>query len=98
MSASYWDKVLQNRLSRRRALAASGAVGLGTAILSACGGGDEGDGEKEAAGLLSPIKDDTKDLKRGGTRIQAGTSAPVTPVSFDPMQSGAAAAYTWGVF
>ena len=46
MSASYWDKVLQNRLSRRRALAASGAVGLGTAILSACGGGDEGDGEK----------------------------------------------------
>ena len=98
MSASYWDKVLQNRLSRRRALAASGAVGLGTAILSACGGGDEGDGEKEAAGLLSPIKDDTKDLKRGGTWIQAGTSAQVTPVSFDPMQSGAHVAYSWWIY
>jgi len=34
---SYWSKVLDGRLARRRALAASGALGLSAAILAACG-------------------------------------------------------------
>src|SRR3972149_4080494 len=52
---SYWDKVLRSRLSRRRALAASGGLAAGAAILSACGDGGEQAGLKPA-GKLDPSK------------------------------------------
>ena len=43
-NGSYWQKMVWQRLSRRRALAATGAGVLGAAFLAACGGDDDGDG------------------------------------------------------
>ncbi|HLF72442.1 MAG TPA: ABC transporter substrate-binding protein [Dehalococcoidia bacterium] len=69
--ASYWDSVLTSRISRRRALAATGATAAGAALLAACGGGDDGGdsggGTKDASGLLSTIEDTSKTAKPGGT-------------------------------
>ena len=40
MQSNYWDQVIRRRVTRRRALVASGGFGLGAAALalSACGG------------------------------------------------------------
>ena len=42
---SYWNRVLDRRITRRRALAATGATAMGAAFLAACGGGGDGDGD-----------------------------------------------------
>ncbi len=67
--SSYWANVTRQGLSRRRALAAGGGAAAAAAILAACGegGSDGGDGVKDTSGLLSPVVDETKSLKRGGT-------------------------------
>ncbi|HEY7466235.1 MAG TPA: amino acid ABC transporter substrate-binding protein [Dehalococcoidia bacterium] len=44
MNDSYWSRVLNSRISRRRALAATGTLAAGAALLVACGGDDDGDG------------------------------------------------------
>jgi len=72
MQKGYWAKVTDQRLSRRRALVATGGTALGAALLAACGGSDDKDdsgssGPKDTSGLLSPIADDVKDLQRGGS-------------------------------
>ena len=60
MSDGYWNKVLEGRVSRRRAIGATGAFTAAAALLAACGG-DGGD-EKETtaptqpAGALDPTK------------------------------------------
>jgi peptide/nickel transport system substrate-binding protein len=41
--ANYWDKVLNRRLTRRRALAATGSAAAAAAFLAACGGDDDSD-------------------------------------------------------
>jgi peptide/nickel transport system substrate-binding protein len=41
---SYWNKVLNGRVSRRRLLAATGASASAAAFLAACGGGSDDDG------------------------------------------------------
>jgi len=67
---SYWDKILRNRLSRRRALAASGGLAIGAAILSACGGGDDDKGGGgEQAGLKPAGKLDASKGTPGGKLI-----------------------------
>lgn len=38
---SYWDKVLERRISRRRAITATGATAAAAAFLAACGGDDD---------------------------------------------------------
>ena len=78
---SYWQNTLGNRVSRRRAMIATGAGALGAAFLAACGGGSDSksSGEsKDASGLVTAVKDETKDLKRGGTMWYRTTSEPVT--------------------
>jgi len=75
--ASYWDKVLHSRISRRRAIAASGGLALGTAILSACGGGGGEEGVKgDTSGLVAQIEDTSKSAKRGGTLKWFATGEP----------------------
>src|SRR6266480_953104 len=86
MASNYWTTVPRQRLGRRRALAASGAAALGGALLAACGGSSDsgGSGSKDKSGLVAPVVDDTKELKRGGVlkRIVSDEWQP-----FDPMLS-----------
>jgi ABC-type transport system substrate-binding protein len=63
---SYWSRTLEHRLSRRRAIAATGAAALGAAFLAACGG-DGGRDEEEVVGLVTQPADTRKEAKRGGT-------------------------------
>ena len=76
---SYWDKVLDRRIGRRRAILATGAITASAAFLAACGGDDDdGDstaatGPQDTSGLLYQAQDRTNDAVRGGTwktRIQ----------------------------
>ena len=80
--ASYWDNVLTKRIGRRRALAATGGLAAGAALLAACGGGDgDGDGGGPVSGLLYTPVDTSKSAKRGGvykSRLPFGN-----PTSFD---------------
>ena len=75
METGYWNRILSNRITRRRALAASGAA----AFLVACGGDDSTSGVKleNAASAQQPGKvwdaannwklaDETKEAVRGG--------------------------------
>lgn len=79
MTRNYWNRVLDSRMSRRRALAATGATALGSALLIACGGGGSGSGLKfeDAGNSRQPgtvwsakndwkLADETKDAVRGG--------------------------------
>ena len=86
MQASYWTKVLQRRLTRRRALAAAGAGAAGAVIFSACGGGDEGPSQPEdKSGLLFTLSDETKKGIKGGTYKYVH---PLVIITHDPMFPG----------
>src|SRR5437016_1262909 len=81
MSESYWARVPANRISRRRALALSGAAALGSALFLACGKS----GGKSATGggssLITQAADESKQAKRGGTWLDSQTA---DFQSFDP--------------
>ena len=72
MSTDYWSGKLQNRFSRRRAIAATGAGALGAAFLAACGGSSDSGGSgaakpaKDTSGLLYDPVDTTKQAVKGG--------------------------------
>jgi peptide/nickel transport system substrate-binding protein len=81
METNYWNRVLNGRVSRRRALTATGAAGLSAAFLAACGGSDSGGSssssgsgssstgvKNDKSGLVSPTVDTSKQAKRGGTK------------------------------
>ena len=42
MESNYWSRILRGRVSRRRALASTGAAGFAAAFLAACGDDDDG--------------------------------------------------------
>jgi ABC-type transport system substrate-binding protein len=71
--ASYWNRVLDRRLTRRRAMAATGMTAAAAAFLAACGGGDDDKGgsvpdttKGDTSGLLAKIEDTSKSAKPGG--------------------------------
>ena len=67
MKTSYWDTLLQSRISRRRAIVATGAATGAAAFLAACGGDNKGDGGgKEKSTLATKTEDSIKEAKRGG--------------------------------
>jgi ABC-type transport system substrate-binding protein len=84
---NYWDSILQRRISRRRAIAATGAIGASAAFLAACGddNGGDGGGPKDTSGLLTEIPDETKSAKKGGIYID---SHPGVILTHDPMKTG----------
>jgi len=88
MSDNYWSRVLDGRISRRRALAATGAMAASAAFLAACGGSDSGSSggggtQKDVSSLIVKAVDETKNVKRGGTYKTRGTFEPST---LDPHQ------------
>jgi peptide/nickel transport system substrate-binding protein len=92
---NYWHKVLNRRLTRRRALAATGATAGAAAFLAACGGDDGGSGTSgDSSGLLAGTTDETKSVKRGGSF----TAIQVTPVTLDPHLSGGQVAHSWHAY
>ena len=75
MSNNYWDKVLDSRLTRRRALAATGATAAAAAFLAACGGG--GDDNKDTGTTDTTTKPaDTSAPVVGGKLIWQGYGDP----------------------
>jgi peptide/nickel transport system substrate-binding protein len=67
---SYWSEILNQRISRRRGIAAVGGVSAAAAFLAACGGSDSGGsqgGTSDKSGLITKAVDTTKQAKRGGT-------------------------------
>jgi ABC-type transport system substrate-binding protein len=86
MSNSYWNKILDGRVSRRRAIAATGAGALGAAFLAACGGSDSGggtttttdsNGTPQASSMVTKYEDSSKSAKRGGTMKWLATNEPL---------------------
>src|SRR5215212_8547420 len=70
----YWTNLTSSRLTRRRALATTGAGALGAAFLAACGGSDSGSGggnsgggDKGGSSTVTKPEDTLKEAKRGGT-------------------------------
>jgi peptide/nickel transport system substrate-binding protein len=68
---SYWSKVLNQRVTRRRALGATSMAAGAAAFLAACGGGSSDSGSQPAPQTSSGISDGylkkATDGKRGGT-------------------------------
>src|SRR5215218_3944129 len=68
---NYWNKLSAGKLTRRRALAGTGAGALGAAFLAACGGSDSGSsGEsgsaKTSSDAVTKPEDQLKEAKRNG--------------------------------
>src|SRR5262245_9240030 len=80
---------MTSRVGRRRALAASGALALSSAILTACGGKEES-GPADKSGLLSSRVDESGGGVTGGTFVTAGAS---TSGNLDPHSQASTAAF-----
>ena len=80
MANNYWSSLMQQRMSRRRALAATGAAGIAAAFVAACGGGEDSvdSGPRDSSGLLSQPEDTTSKAVKGGIWQTSRTDDPVT--------------------
>jgi hypothetical protein len=97
--SGYWERTHGGRLSRRRALAAAGGLGLAAGALSlvGCGGGDGDDSGSsgDASGLITPPKDTTSSAKTGGI---LGSFVSADPGSLDPVTGTATASRTHATY
>jgi ABC-type transport system substrate-binding protein len=91
---SYWNRTLNQRITRRRAIIGTGMSAAAAAFLAACGGSDDdggggggGGGAKDTSGLLAKIETDSKGAKAGG--VMKWTQAS-EPLHFDGQAQGQA--------
>jgi ABC-type transport system substrate-binding protein len=92
LATNYWHNVTERRISRRRALAATGGLAASAAFLAACGGGGEdGGGGQSSSDLVVQIKDETKDVRRGGIYKSVLGAVP----TFDPHLQGNHVTHVW---
>lgn len=89
MTSNYWQKLLANRLSRRRAITGAAGVGIGATALSLIGCGGGGGGTQDTFGLAPgdipaawQLQDETRGAVPGGIYKNFRT-ADVTG-GFDP--------------
>src|SRR6187397_3159773 len=95
--SDYWHNILNNRITRRRALVATGATAASAAFLAACGGGsdDKGGGGKDSSGLLAKVEDTSSKAKVGGTWVNPLNSEAF--LNFDPYAVAVGSAHApWG--
>jgi hypothetical protein len=64
---SYWSRLTQARLSRRRAIGGMAAAGAGAALLAACGSGGWSKSGSGEASLLAAKVDTTKQAVASGS-------------------------------
>jgi ABC-type transport system substrate-binding protein len=93
MSNNYWDKALSQRLTRRRAIAATSVTAASAAFLAACGGGDSGGSGNNGGdtGLLSGIKDESNSIQPGGIYRSTLNATP----TLDPHLTGNHVTHVW---
>src|SRR5690349_8904497 len=83
--SSYWSKVSEARVNRRRTLGIAAGATLGSALLAACGGSDSGSSGQQVSSLVKPASDDSKSAIKGG--VYKGIS-PLNLLQIDPHQPG----------
>ncbi len=89
MAGSYWDKLTEQRVSRRRVLQSAGVAGVaaGAVVVVGCGGGSSSSGSTKTPGTAStpPPSSSASDtiLNGGGTPKAGGTYNAGTSVDFD---------------
>jgi peptide/nickel transport system substrate-binding protein len=93
MQGNYWASVLQQRITRRKAIVATGMTAASAAFLAACGGSDSGTSSSSTTStqpeskLLTKITDSSSSVKRGGAMKWTQASEPL---HFDGMAQGQA--------
>src|SRR5207302_3908679 len=81
-----WSRLLEQRITRRRGFAATGAGVTAAALLAACGSSGSGGGAKkgDSTGRVTKPADTTKEAKRGGILKDYIRGEPATLDPFNP--------------
>src|SRR6185436_961194 len=86
MASGYWQTALDQRITRRRALAASGATAAGAFLLACSGSDDKTDKDSKGSNQVTQAKDETSTGKAGGP--MKGANLASTSGSWEPYVQG----------
>ena len=100
MQGSYWTKVLDSRLSRRRALAASVTAASGAALLLACGSDGDMAGDPQVEALIEKgrVERDTEKRRTIAFELQRYLAKAMYAINPPGVGTGFVTAWpAWGV-